>query len=1067
MAEAIQIGEVVKFAELAWRLYELGWSDDFRADVQYRQFGQDVRYLAQSLERLENVINQARLEFQNHGEVLPDTLGWDRHSLVEIIGDYHSTLCDCKLLLQENQSYNATTGPGGNIYWNLFVQPRVQSLRQRILLHNSKIEHVLQPFKIDLTLRIHNALARSMEALHQQMQAMHHDVQTLLQNQQALMNAFDPNLLATPEGSGESEIHQVPIPDFVLAGLEELYWNHPSSGNGGFVAPPLRDIADAFVRSFEASTRTYDVDDFNWEPSEDQYLNLLTCQFLMAKMLESDEYLHAHELSHWPSYVQNLQRELSDECLRVAQSMAVPQISDETPLIPIWPVEEAPAPLDDVVIQRPMELLLDMELETDTEHRWRKITLYRLLESQDKKFRLVITAGYLGQPASQTIPVNIDMSIASLVPQYATPDGAQPLVLILNDGRDHMHRLAFRDKGELYLFQQALTGYEVVDSYMKYQLQVIFVMGNGQMVKENASLQLWWPRRIEGDRITSSSSDSGSTRRASNSTGSSGGNVPEHQRSLSTPDLEQRMRRMSLNSLSGDPVMSGARNSNGRPAASTTSPSSPIPISSSTRNQANGLGGVNYLNAQINQSPTSRHMPARTFSTASIPAGQSSLNSQIGQTSTRDRAAQPERSSPEGTNGVASVLNGQRRQSSTANRATPARQKSQRSQPMAPNLATSPASRYPNAQINQLSTSNHTASRGTPPTSQGPAPGIFATSSYLSAQINQPSMQTPRRASSSSSLGSNAAPAPSNPPISRGGPNIPLRTTSQASRPPPNGNTSGVPPSPTAANPRHNSYSEHWSPRSTLPPVDEDTIPATASPTTFTPTNPFPFSASPSPYPFQPSGHPSSRPPTASLFSTASRTSQRTVSIASRATTAPTGTLHTRPTPPLLVLFTQTLPPAQPQPHLLPSSTTKTNNIVAITLDSPTQIDYTACKCASSPLSCPVSSLKHQSNSPLTVARVPTLDVLPLSDPRRSERGSLSQRGVIRVSICFQSMDERREFSGTSCTCSKKTEGQLLQCLLREHGGRLGITKEMHRRAEVQWQRMRFDNLRDVVGVGE
>jgi len=47
------------------------------------------------------------------------------------------------------------------------------------------------------------------------------------------------------------------------------------------------------------------------------------------------------------------------------------------------------------------------------------------------------------------------------------------------------------------------------------------------------------------------------------------------------------------------------------------------------------------------------------------------------------------------------------------------------------------------------------------------------------------------------------------------------------------------------------------------------------------------------------------------------------------------------------------------------------------------------------------------------------------------------------------------------------TEGQLMNCLAQGHRGKLGIVKEMHRRAEVQWSRMRFENLRDVAGVGE
>jgi len=42
-----------------------------------------------------------------------------------------------------------------------------------------------------------------------------------------------------------------------------------------------------------------------------------------------------------------------------------------------------------------------------------------------------------------------------------------------------------------------------------------------------------------------------------------------------------------------------------------------------------------------------------------------------------------------------------------------------------------------------------------------------------------------------------------------------------------------------------------------------------------------------------------------------------------------------------------------------------------------------------------------------------------------------------------------------------------MACLKLGHGGKLGVVKELHRRAEVNWQRMRFENLRDVVGVGE
>lgn len=430
-----------------------------------------MRFLAESLERLESVINHARQEFHRRDQALPDTVGWDQHSLVEIIGDYSSTLYDCEVLLQENRSYNATTGPMRNMYWNAFVQPRVHSLRQRILFHISKIEHVLLPFQIDLTLWIHHDLARRMIELNrridQQIQGVHVDVQLISQNLQTLMCAFDPSLLPEPQASPGNEMCEVELPDGIHSGLEELYSRHPGHMDGGFLDPPLRDMADAFVRSFELSTKIFNADETNREPPEDQYLNLLTCQFLMTKMLNSDEYLASSENSHWPSYIQSLQKELSDECLRFTQTMLTPQIWSETTLRPIWPEEEAPSYSDTAELPRPLELLLDMELATETNRLWKKITLYRYCESQDREFRLEITEGNVGQPASQKpTSVNIDMAKASLVPQYATPDATQPLVLILSDGQ-HQRRLAFRQRADMYLFQQALTGYEVVDNYTR------------------------------------------------------------------------------------------------------------------------------------------------------------------------------------------------------------------------------------------------------------------------------------------------------------------------------------------------------------------------------------------------------------------------------------------------------------------------------------------------------------------------------------------------------------------------------------------------------------------------
>ncbi|KAK4445410.1 hypothetical protein QBC34DRAFT_472243 [Podospora aff. communis PSN243] len=917
MAESIpQLGELVRFAELAWRIYEIGWSGDFDAvDLQYRAFGQDVRHLATSLRQLENTINHARNQFNYYGEAPPAKLGWDHGSLAEIIGNYSATLRDCERLLQENESYNTTTGVGRNLRWNALVQPRVDALRQRILLHNSKVDHVLQPFEIDMTLRIHRALSRKLDAIQRQMNHVQYDIQIIRDNVQALLRAFDPSLIPTPDGPEEDEIYVVHITDTVEEALEALYWSHPGHSEGGFFVPPLRDIADAFIRCLEGSTKLFDPNDFNREPPEAQYLNLLACQFLMAKMLDSEEYHNSSQLSHWPSYVRNLQRQLSNQCLRLHEQMVVPDVAHfEAPLPPIWPREETPPYINSVESSTPMDLLVEMELAPEVEGRWQKIKLFRARDSKES-FRLVIAAGDQGEPATQTRLVNFDIREARLVPHYAAPgDDTPPLVLLLDDGRGHTYPLMFREIGDLCRFQQALTGYRVVDNYMRRQLQVISVMGDGQKVFEESTLQLWRPMPINGDAVISdgSSESGGSSRRASSSGRSTGlGN-------------------------SFDDYVDTSSVANGN-----------IP-------QRSESSGSDYINAQIGHAPS---------------------------------------------------LNG------------------------------------------------HTAQRRASTNSHG---GASQSNGYTNTQRSPtPLRQTPF----------------GRPNGNRNGPNIPHRTSSQsASSSSGSSNISTQQPSTTTTQSRHNSYyhSPPTSSQGPLPTVRENGTP-------FDPFNVHSPSFTPIPPPRRPSSTTTTTTQTTqttpSILSTTSHTSQLTVSISSRANTAPTGTLHTHPPPPLLVLFTRKTDPTTRQ--------VTSSRIIAIPLDSETNVNHSICKCTSNP-KCQISCIERKGGSLLKgVIKIDRMDLLPLAEARKRGRGGLVVRDVMRVSICFghasadpQMVNKwvgwRREFSGWPCRCSRNTVGEKQQCLREGHGGKLGWVTEKHRRDLVEWNKARHGcHIKDVVGIGD
>ncbi|KAJ4123185.1 hypothetical protein NW768_009713 [Fusarium equiseti] len=148
MAGVIQLGDAIKFAELARTVWELGWSKEHNASENYRDFGADVRTLKTSLEELEKAVSRAQQSLLNHGALETDRLGGDRDSLLEIIGDYNTTLQECHQLLHDNKRYAETTGPIRNINWNINIMPQVEHLRGRIQMHNSRVQHILKPFQM-------------------------------------------------------------------------------------------------------------------------------------------------------------------------------------------------------------------------------------------------------------------------------------------------------------------------------------------------------------------------------------------------------------------------------------------------------------------------------------------------------------------------------------------------------------------------------------------------------------------------------------------------------------------------------------------------------------------------------------------------------------------------------------------------------------------------------------------------------------------------------------------------------------------------------------------------------
>lgn len=74
---------------------------------------------------------------------------WDRESLVDIIGDFHATLSECRQLLEDNKKYSGPpSGPMDSLKWHVFVQPSADRLKHRLQLQNARIQAVLKPFEM-------------------------------------------------------------------------------------------------------------------------------------------------------------------------------------------------------------------------------------------------------------------------------------------------------------------------------------------------------------------------------------------------------------------------------------------------------------------------------------------------------------------------------------------------------------------------------------------------------------------------------------------------------------------------------------------------------------------------------------------------------------------------------------------------------------------------------------------------------------------------------------------------------------------------------------------------------
>ncbi|KAF7561911.1 hypothetical protein G7046_g2220 [Stylonectria norvegica] len=421
-----QIGDIIKLGELAWQLYNYGCSPELRA--------------SDSAQRL---LNERRASTAGQPR-------WHLGSLFEIIGDYRATLTQCHKLLKENDRYCKTTGVLKNITWNVMVQDSVDRLRSQILLHNSRIQHALKPFEIDLLTRIY----QDTQDIARQLHAVGTNVNIVRDELRSLICHLAPSLAVELGLPPRGEVNKVILPVEIRELLEAKFNEHPSRETGD--NPPIQDIRDSFIT--------------NYDQIADHSRPMFS--FLMEKMKEAPELRHEAGLSHWPSFVDALEEDLSQQCYHFRQQALLPDLSVRTDtMLALWPAQEIIQPFE--TIRAPLKLEELLQLPLASSHGYTPtLKLFRHEDTQDCWYRIVVDSGAPGSQHLRSERENenvIDFNITTAVlnPIYALPSGKEePIEITLEENRN-IHKLVFVHIAHVLAFQHALTGFQVVNDYVE------------------------------------------------------------------------------------------------------------------------------------------------------------------------------------------------------------------------------------------------------------------------------------------------------------------------------------------------------------------------------------------------------------------------------------------------------------------------------------------------------------------------------------------------------------------------------------------------------------------------
>ena len=369
--------------------------------------------------------------------------------------DQRRTLRDCEAFLNDNTRFQRSAGFVNNVFWRTSTERDVNSLRQRVHFHMTKINFIAKPFEYQLLLGIHRELQR-----------LRRDVAELR------------TIVISCNGSRTGRLTNGKEPERYFPVPEELNERFTGASSVNSLSSfyikddlPLKDGFDALIYHFANSTVNFKPSFGHSQnvPQETHYLNLVKSRWIAGKIRQSEHFHSVGQESLWTRCMTELQDDITNKTNRFETGeLVVPSLEVlrrlPDPCFSIWVTETRSQPAAHAE-QRPYEeKILEVAIDNPPENFETTLTVFA---QTDSALRVVSTTKdeqnkyFHGESG-----IDVNMNFTRLVPMFAASEdysvdiNDNTVCLYGNQGQAG-RGFSFRHREDVAGFQRGLTSYHV------------------------------------------------------------------------------------------------------------------------------------------------------------------------------------------------------------------------------------------------------------------------------------------------------------------------------------------------------------------------------------------------------------------------------------------------------------------------------------------------------------------------------------------------------------------------------------------------------------------------------